>query len=205
MREPAALPCPGCGRPYDPARFAGGRTLHCACGARVAPPEPTGGPPPRAPLRLAADAMLGRLARWLRTLGIDTHFDPEVDDAELVRRAAEEGRIVLTRDRRLLEDWRVRGYRVRSEEPLEQLAEVVSALGLPRPTELFTRCRVCNAELAPAAAEDIADRLPPAVRRLSHSFRRCPGCDRIYWEGSHTARMRETLARVLEEASRRRA
>ena len=53
--------------------------------------------------------MLGRLARWLRALGFDTAYDPEIDDAMLVRRAWEEGRWILTCDRRLPIEWRVRG------------------------------------------------------------------------------------------------
>ncbi len=201
MTPTASLPCPGCGRPYDADRLTDGRTLRCTCGHRVAFPERVGGPPPGAPLRLAADAMLGRLARWLRTLGIDTCFDPESDDAALARRAVAEGRILLTRDRRLLEDWRVRGHRVHSEEPLEQLVEVLSAVGVPPPGGLFTRCRMCNTELEGVPAGEVQGLLPPAVRKNPGPLRRCPGCGRLYWEGSHTARMRETLARVLDRVA----
>ena len=32
------------------------------------------------PARFIADAMLARLARWLRVLGFDTFFDPAVHD-----------------------------------------------------------------------------------------------------------------------------
>jgi uncharacterized protein with PIN domain len=49
-----------------------------------------------------ADAMLGRLARWLRVLGVDTLYEPTLSDPELVSRAELDGRIVLTRDRALV-------------------------------------------------------------------------------------------------------
>ena len=54
--------------------------------------------------RFAADAMLGRLARWLRVLGYDTSYDTTLADPVLVRLAGEEARILLTRDRHLLKE-----------------------------------------------------------------------------------------------------
>ncbi|MEJ2081418.1 MAG: Mut7-C RNAse domain-containing protein [Acidobacteriota bacterium] len=53
--------------------------------------------------RFFADAMLGTLARWLRILGYDTEYQRDVDDDDLVRRCVAEGRIALTKDRRLVE------------------------------------------------------------------------------------------------------
>src|SRR5262245_1932679 len=53
------------------------------------------------PLRLTrfiADAQLGGLARLLRALGFDTMYDNAYSDHEIRRRAAAEGRIILTRD-----------------------------------------------------------------------------------------------------------
>lgn len=74
----------------------------CACGVRVGRRlSRTIGDPPR----FAADAMLGGLARWLRALGYDTAWASPVDDDALVRRAVDEGRVVLTRDVGLAEAW----------------------------------------------------------------------------------------------------
>ena len=42
------------------------------------------------PSRFAADAMLGRLARWLRVLGYDTSYDESLADTVLVQLAAAE-------------------------------------------------------------------------------------------------------------------
>ena len=39
-----------------------------------------------------ADAMLGRLARWLRMLGYDTAYDKAITDQALIERALVEGR-----------------------------------------------------------------------------------------------------------------
>src|SRR5262249_10770147 len=59
----------------------------------------------RAP-RFVADAMLGRVARWLRVLGFDVVYDPTLHDAALVQLAEADDRILLTRDRQLLRDRR---------------------------------------------------------------------------------------------------
>jgi len=149
--------------------------------------------------RFIADAMLGRLARWLRVLGYDTLYDPAVADPELVRMADLEGRTLLTRDRSLLRERRpARALEVRSDDPLRQLRDLVDALDLAPPSELFTRCLVCNAVLStPLSPADAAAVVPPNARGLPGPVRRCQSCGRIYWPGSHARRMRQTLERVL--------
>lgn len=145
--------------------------------------------------------MLERLARWLRVLGVDAASVGEEDDRALVRAAGGEGRILLTRDRALAAAWPApeRVLLLRGGTPLQQLREVLSRFPVPRPRELFTRCLVCNAELRPASAEEVAALAPEEARERFPEFRRCPECGRLYWEGSHARRMRAALARVLEE------
>ena len=149
--------------------------------------------------RFLADAMLGRLARWLRALGYDTAYDPALPDPALVRLAGVEGRVLLTRDRHLLRELRpARAHEVRHDAPLAQLHELVVALELEPPAELFTRCLVCNEPLsAPLGAGEAAPLLPPAARDLPGPVRRCPACGRVYWQGSHVRRMRRALAEAL--------
>jgi uncharacterized protein with PIN domain len=194
-----AVPCSRCGRQYDVALFQFGRTIQCCCGARVAQ-EPRvrsiarGGPP-----RFFADTMLGRLARWLRMLGLDTAYEQEIADGTLVRRAIEERRVILTRDRRLPQEWHVDDVLlVRSERTLEQLREVVDAFSLQENLSLFSRCGICNEILVPADRREIAERAPETVRAGGCEVRTCRSCGRLYWQGSHTDRMR----RVIEAVTR---
>lgn len=191
-----AIPCPDCGRQYDVTLFEFGRTIRCACGALVGREmreRPMAGEP-----RFACDAMLGRTARWLRALGYDTAYEPDVEDADLVRRAVAERRIVLTKDRRLALEWRVGGVVVlEGEGPVEALREIDRRVGLEWPRDLFTRCLECNVELEEAAEREVEAKAPPRVRAEHDTFRRCPACERVYWPGGHARRLRRRLAEAL--------
>jgi uncharacterized protein with PIN domain len=149
--------------------------------------------------RLFADAMLGGLARWLRILDLDVAYDPSLDDPELVERAVAEDRVILTRDRRLTERRRARKHLlIRSDVVDEQVRQVLQDLGVtPDLDRLLRRCPVCNPPLQPLAAEDARARVPPWVARTHTEFRECPGCGRIYWRGTHVARMQKRLAEML--------
>lgn len=152
------------------------------------------------PPRFVADAMLGRLARWLRVLGFDTLYDATMRDPDLVALASRGGRVLLTRDRHLLRELRPpRALEIRSDAPLLQLRDVIETLALRAPAELFTRCLVCNTPLEDVPAEQIGTLVPTAARALPGPVRRCPGCERIYWPGSHVRRMRHALENALPQ------
>jgi uncharacterized protein with PIN domain len=165
---------------------------------RVGPASPEGSPDPGSDPRFFADAMLGRLARWLRILGYDTRYEAHVDDAALVRGALRENRVILTRDRGLPEEFRVRSLvLVESERPQDQLRELVTRFQLDTEGRLFTRCSRCNAALESVSRQQIAERVPQRVFRDHDRFKRCPGCERIYWEGSHVDRIRQAIRSAL--------
>ncbi|HUP43165.1 MAG TPA: Mut7-C RNAse domain-containing protein [Thermoanaerobaculia bacterium] len=151
-------------------------------------------PPPR----LLADAMLVGLARWLRVLGLDAACDPSLDDSALVDRALAEERVILTRDRRLIERKRARNHLfIRSEVVDEQVAQVLAELAIrPEPGLLFSRCLRCNASLEELPAAEAARKVPPYVARTQERFRRCPACRRIYWRATHAGRMRLRLEQM---------
>jgi hypothetical protein len=83
--ETMAIPCPRCGRQYDVTLFEFGRTVDCDCGERLERDAPREGGRAGAPPRLLCDAMLGKLARWLRVLGCDVAYRADVADAEIAR------------------------------------------------------------------------------------------------------------------------
>jgi len=155
-------------------------------------------------VRLVVDSHLGRLARYLRLLGFDTLFHNDLGDRELARLAAQEGRILLTRDKALLMRREVtHGCYVREGSPREQLAALVGRLDLYREVRPFTRCMECNGALRPVDKRVVAGRLPERTRELFQEFWECAVCARVYWKGSHYERMQALVdwVRARETAS----
>ena len=82
-------------------------------------------------MRFVADAHLGSLAGLLRRMGFDTLYDKSLDDDGIERVAVEQGRILLTRNRDLLQRRCVtHGCHVQALRPQDQLREVIDRLQL---------------------------------------------------------------------------
>jgi uncharacterized protein len=144
--------------------------------------------------RFVADVHLAKLARHLRMAGFDTLWTPQWADDEIVRIASLERRTILTRDKAMLRRSDVeRGYFVRAVQSEAQLFEVVRALQLEPLLAPFTRCRECNTLIEEASRDEILGCVPERIARLYSTYKRCPGCGRVYWEGTHFERMRRIL------------
>jgi len=145
-------------------------------------------------LRFVADAHLGGLARFLRMLGFDTLHRNAFSDEEIRRLAETEGRIVLTRDRELLKCREIaRGAYVRALKSDAQLREVARRYGLEAQARPFSLCLACNLPLQRTERGAVAARVPPAVLELHEHFVRCPGCNGVFWPGSHYRHMLSVL------------
>lgn len=158
-------------------------------------------PAPLRELYFVMDVHLGRLAAYLRMAGFDALYANRASDAELAGVVARDGRVLLTRDRHLLMRTEVdRGYWVRSTEPRQQLLEIVRRFDLAGGMRPFTRCLECNSILEDVSQESVLERLPPGAVGKDR-FCVCPACRRVYWEGSHHARMTKLLNWVKANAS----
>lgn len=154
-------------------------------------PEPLRDP------RFVLDVHLGKLAGYLRMLGFDAAYTNSATDPELVRTAAAEQRILLTRDRGLLMHGSVtRGYWLRETDSRRQAAEIVRRFDLARLVRPFTRCMACNMILTRAELADVRTLLPARVTQWYNRFLQCPGCLRIYWQGSHYRRMKAWIGEL---------
>ena len=159
-------------------------------------------PRPLRESRFVLDAHLGKLARHLRMAGFDCLYRNDYRDSEIINAALAERRIVLTRDKGLLKQRLVtHGYFVRATESEQQLREVIRALQLETGLRPFTRCRECNAGLRAVPKDEVLARLPQKVRTAYERFQLCPGCGRIYWEGTHYARLRRLLEPSTQSAA----
>jgi uncharacterized protein len=164
----------------------------------LAPPARPDAVAPPVPPRFVADVHLGTLARRLRLLGFDTWYTTDATDRQLARCAAEEHRILLTRDRGLLMRRVIDlGYCPRSPDPDRQLDEVVERYDLGDHLAPGTRCVTCNGRLAPALLDEVADHVPPRTRRAFDTYARCQSCGQVYWPGAHGA----ALERIVERAT----
>lgn len=154
------------------------------------------------PQAFVLDMHLGALARLLRLLGLDTFYQSGITDQELAQRSHREHRIALTRDIPLLKqkiiEW---GYWLRSQDPYEQLLEVVRRYNLSSSFRPFTRCLVCNAFIQPVEKRAVMHQLPPGTKEYFDEFYQCTGCEKVYWKGSHYGRMVELINRVIREAN----
>ncbi|MBN2481707.1 MAG: Mut7-C ubiquitin/RNAse domain-containing protein [Bacteroidales bacterium] len=141
-------------------------------------------------VRFITDVHLGRLAKYLRLFGFDTLYKNDFSDRDIMDFAESDKRTILTRDRELFKNNRVtRGYWIRSQHPREQLKEVIDRLDLKKAAQPFTRCMECNALLEAVDKESILSELEPGTRKGYDEFRRCAGCGKIYWKGSHHEKM----------------
>jgi uncharacterized protein with PIN domain len=148
-----------------------------------------------------ADSMLGRLARWLRVMGCDTEYFPEIGDAELTERAWRSGRLILTRDTLLVRRRRARdnSFFVEGDHFRDQLRLVVAAFAIDPFARFLTRCLECNAPLRELARDEAQGRVPPYVFATQGHFRVCPECGRPYWGGTHRERMMAELRGILDD------
>jgi uncharacterized protein with PIN domain len=144
-----------------------------------------------------ADAALGRLATWLRLLGYDTVYARGAAESELIRRARDENRVLLTRNTRLLRRRALPPHVfVTSDDFRAQLRQVITACGLDTSIGFLARCSRCNVTLAAIERAEACASVPAYVCATQETFARCPMCGRIYWGATHVERMRAELRRL---------
>ncbi|RYZ34907.1 MAG: twitching motility protein PilT [Myxococcaceae bacterium] len=168
------------------------------------PPESRVGPPLPDMPRFVLDVGLGRLSGFLRMLGFDTLWRNDFADDHLARLSRQESRVLLTRDLGVLKRSEVvHGYFPRATDPAHQLVEVVRRYALTSRMRPFSRCMACNAPLSNATPDEVQGRVPEGVAGRHSHFRQCPGCQRVFWPGTHHDRMQalvDTL-RGLEQTA----
>ena len=156
-------------------------------------------PQPLPQTRFVLDTHLGKLASYLRLLGLDVLYRNDYRDEQLAHLSASEGRILLSKDRGLLKRSAVtHGYYVREINSGKQLMEVLRRFDLWAVIAPFERCVRCNGLLELVSFESISDRLPAKTRQYYDEFCICQVCEQIYWKGSHYERLQQFIEGVVQ-------
>jgi uncharacterized protein len=112
-----------------------------------------------------------------------------------------EDRILLTRDAELARRDPNRVFYLVSERLEDQIRTLIIA-GYIEPNLRLTRCSLCNHLLEPASDEVLSDFSydnPSIIFNSSQDEEKitwCRHCKKIYWEGSHTRKMREQIHQI---------
>jgi uncharacterized protein with PIN domain len=152
-------------------------------------------------LRFLVDHMLGKLAKYLRMLGVDTVYFTQTDVSTLIEKAYQEKRIILSRNTKLKH---IDGFPdfvfINDDQPNKQLSEVLKYFKIHiSHDQLFTRCLTCNQKLIVGNHEDVKGKVPPYILGIHKEFSLCPQCKKVYWEGTHLKKMKEIIWKVLEK------
>jgi uncharacterized protein len=153
--------------------------------------------------RFVVDLNVGKLAKWLRTIGYDTKLFDHQDDKYLIHMALAENRIILTRDtqmlqRRIIIIGKLKALLITSDTPLRQIQQVIRELGLNPGFKPFSLCLECNQPLEKITQENVKDRVPLYVFRTQTQYAECPNCRRVYCPGTHW----QSMVKKLESLTR---
>lgn len=152
--------------------------------------------------KFLCDAMLGHIGKRLRSAGYDTRIDEgKLTDDELIAIAIDLDLTFLTCDEEIYR--RPRGAKViflpvSDERGWAKL--LARSAGVDWMHAPFTRCLDCNTELIKANATH-AQLMPEKIRQYEPDGLFCQSCDKVYWRGSHTDRMRARLKALKSESS----
>ena len=154
-------------------------------------------------MKFVADAMLGRLAKWLRLMGFDVLYYPDIRDRELIRIAREQERTILTRDTGLMKSkGGIDAVFIEADDLSAQLVQIRDKLDFYAAAPLG-RCEICNGFLSGVTEKkEVRDIVPDFVYHNYDHFVRCASCGKVYWEGSHYREIREKIARVMHSPDR---
>ncbi|MFC1891510.1 Mut7-C RNAse domain-containing protein [Thermodesulfobacteriota bacterium] len=144
-------------------------------------------------IRFVADGMLGRLAKWLRILGYDTHYQPFYQEP-VMNQYIKEGRLLLSRHRSITEHYS-KSFLIKADTVKNQLYEMRNSKFIKSARSMWlTRCLICNLPLQKATPETARDIIPEYVFNQNHKdFRFCGSCKRYFWPGSHRDRILNQL------------
>lgn len=142
--------------------------------------------------KFICDFMLGRLAKWMRLLGLDTEYFRDTNGKTISYHSKKRGRTILTRSKILSKKYDD-SILIESENLTDQLKQIKNIVEINRP---FSRCPVCNTETKKAGKEEIKNAVPSYVFETHNDFKRCPECGRVFWKGTHYKEIKKVINEI---------
>lgn len=162
-------------------------------------------------MKFLADAMLGKLTRFLRIFGFDTIYandiidyvqlDP-VPDEKLIEYAKRNGRVIITKDYALYKHYIENSIFLSGEGIYNYLKQLNKKCGLYFKFNLKrARCSICNSQLERIEDKNSIKKLVLEETYNNYDeFYQCLNlqCKKIYWQGSHIEDIEHKLSKTLE-------
>ena len=150
------------------------------------------------------DAMLGNIAKKLRLLGYDSEYSSNGKDDELIMKAKNENRVLVTKDRLLSDKTKKKQISVicvNSTKEAEQLVHILKKLKVSKAlvSGSTARCTRCNGKLEAIKKDSVIDNVPERILEKTDNFWKCRDCDKIYWEGTHIKRLQMFVDELNEK------
>lgn len=140
--------------------------------------------------------MLGTLAKWLRIYGFDTFYaNSEMDDDELIDISKNEKRVLVTRDKNLLQRARkekIKVIEINTTDINQQISKVLNQEKVDQ-TKVLSRCILCNSKIGEIKKEEVKQMVPKRVFEANEKFWFCKNCKKVYWKGTHYENMIEKM------------
>ena len=147
-------------------------------------------------MKFLCDQMLGTLAKWLRIYGYDTYFaSSKIDDEKLLEISKNENRILITRDKELIQNARrenLKPIELKTTDIDEQISAVLGDVKIDK-TKVLSRCILCNTKVEEIKKGDVKGKVPERVFENNEKFWFCKKCKKIYWRGTHYEKMFEKI------------
>jgi len=147
------------------------------------------------------DAMLGNVARKLRLLGFDSTYFSDIDDSDLLKKAKNENRIIISKDNQLIQQTKknkIPSIHISKEDEIEQFLEILKII--PLKLDVISgdtaRCPKCNSETSKISKQNLQNQISQEILEFHDKFWKCNGCDQIYWEGTHIKNLQDFVEKI---------
>lgn len=149
--------------------------------------------------RFLFEADLHRLVYWFRLLGQDALLlKGHINKRDVLEHV---DRVFITTSRKLenhFKAWGIDYLIVPKEDWRVQLCLLIKYFQID-PELKLDRCYHCNSLLVSVEREDIKKSIPPMVYHYGRDFTLCPQCGKVYWKGSHHAKLKSNLTSITSQ------